>query len=360
MIITKRRKLSLPLQYAISVLLIGLISSVCFAASDYIGYKVVALLLLLVVSLLAMMLDIKPVLSAAVLSAIIWNFFFIPPIYTLHIDNAEDILMFLMYFVIALVNAVLTFKIREVEMKARDKEEKENTIKLYNTLLNSLSHELRTPISTIIGAVDTLIEHKDKLSPQYQNDLLNEIDTASIRLNRQVENLLNQSRLETGTLLLKLDWCDTNELIYSILYKLSFATQFHQIVFEADEQLPLFKLDSGLMEQVFINILLNAIHYTPEKSIIKIEVSYHSGNCIIIISDNGKGFPENDIENVFDKFYRLPQTKTGGIGLGLSIVKGFVEAHKGTIKLENIQPNGARFNISIPAETSFINHLKNE
>ncbi|NTW32317.1 MAG: DUF4118 domain-containing protein, partial [Bacteroidetes bacterium] len=121
-------------------MLIVAVSIACFFTADFIGYKVVALLLLVVVSLLAMVFDILPVLLAALLSALIWNFFFIPPLFTFHIADTEDALMFLMYFVIALVNAVLTFKIREAEKKARDKEEKENTIKLYNTLLNSLSH----------------------------------------------------------------------------------------------------------------------------------------------------------------------------------------------------------------------------
>jgi two-component system sensor histidine kinase KdpD len=92
-----------------------------------------------------MVLDIFPVLAAALLSALIWNFFFIPPTFTLQIRTPEDALMFLMYFLIASINAVLTYKIREFEKKARDREEKENTIKLYNTILNSLSHELRTP-----------------------------------------------------------------------------------------------------------------------------------------------------------------------------------------------------------------------
>ncbi len=104
------------------------------------------------VSFIAMSFEILPVLVAAVLSAVIWNFFFIPPVYTFHINNAEDVSLFSFYFFIALVNTVLTFNIREAEKKARDKEEKENTIKLYNTLLNSLSHELRTPVSIIIAS----------------------------------------------------------------------------------------------------------------------------------------------------------------------------------------------------------------
>jgi two-component system, OmpR family, sensor histidine kinase KdpD len=355
-----KKKFSHIFQYTISLLLITLISIACFSATGIIGYKVVALLLLVAVSLLAMLFDILPVLFAALLSAFIWNFFFIPPIYTFHIADTEDALMFLMYFLIALVNIVLTSKIREAEKKARDKEEKEKTIKLYNTLLNSLSHELRTPIATIIGAVDTLKENRDKLSSSHQDELLSEIDIATIRLNRQVNNLLNMSRLETGSIKLNLDWCDINELIHSIVQKLTDANDKHDIHYSADETLPLFKIDVGLTEQILHNILYNAIQYTPDDSTITIKAFYEHDHCIISVSDNGSGFPENEIKNVFDKFYRLPNTKTGGTGLGLSIAKGFTEAHGGKLSLENIESGGAKFTITIPAETSFINNLKNE
>ena len=168
---------------------------------------------------MAMLFDIFPVLLTAVLSGLILNYFFIQPLFTFHITNTEDILLFLMYLIIALVNAVLTFKIREAEKKARDKEEKVKTIQLYDTLLNSLSHELRTPIATIVGSIDILKENRNKLSETSQKELLEEIDKASIRLNRQVENLLNMSRLETGMLKLKRDWCDVNELIYTVIQK---------------------------------------------------------------------------------------------------------------------------------------------
>ncbi len=353
------RKYSLLNQYLISIALVLLTSIACYFCSQFIGYKTVALLLLVTVSIVAMLFDILPVLIAAFLSALIWNFFFIPPIFTFHIENAEDLLMFLLYFFIALVNAVLTLKIRKEEKKARDKEEKENIIKLYNTLLNSLSHELRTPISTIIGAVDTLKENKEKISSNNQNELLNQIDIASIRLNRQVENLLNMSRLETGMLKLNLDWCDTNELINSIIQKLSIPyTQ--TIGFEPNENLPLFKFDRGLIEQVLQNLLHNAINYTPENTTIKIIAKQQSNNCVIIVSDNGIGIPENEISYLFDKFYRLPQTKTGGSGLGLSIVKGFIEAHNGMVKAENNKNGGVNFIIAFPSEASYLNNLKNE
>jgi two-component system, OmpR family, sensor histidine kinase KdpD len=353
------RKYDTKIQYVISIILVLFVATICFFFSHFIGYKMVALILLMTVSLAAMLFDILPVLVAAILSALIWNFFFIPPIFTFHINNAEDLLMFLLYFIIALVNTVLTFKIRKEENKARDKEEKENTIKLYNTLLNSLSHELRTPISAIIGAVDTLKENKDKLSAANQIELLNQIDTATIRLNRQVENLLNMSRLETGMLKLNLDWCDTNELINSVIQKAE-ITNGHTIEFYPNENLPLFKYDRGLMEQVLQNLIHNAISYTPENTVLKITASQQSNNCFIEISDNGNGIPENEMEYLFDKFYRLPNTKTGGSGLGLSIVKGFIEAHHGKIKVENNKTGGAKFTIEIPAEISYLKNFKNE
>ncbi|TAE79934.1 MAG: DUF4118 domain-containing protein [Bacteroidetes bacterium] len=353
------RTLGLRYQFLISIALVLIISATCYWGIHVIGYKTVALILLVTVSLVAMLFDILPVLSAAILSALIWNFFFIPPVFTFHITNAEDLLMFLLYFFIALVHAVLTFKIRKEEAKARDKEEQENAIKLYNTLLNSLSHELRTPIATIIGAVDALKENKGEISANNQNELLNQIDIASIRLNTQVENLLHMSRLDSGILKLNLDWYDMNELTNTVIQKI--AIPYKQTIhFEPDENLALIKFDRGLMEQVLQNLLHNAINYTPENSTINIFTHLKSGKCIIVVSDNGPGIPAGEIKYLFDKFYRLPQTKAGGNGLGLSIVKGIVEAHGGTVIATNNQEAGVTFRVEFPAEVSHLNHLNDE
>ncbi|MEY4432974.1 MAG: hypothetical protein RLZZ44_1107, partial [Bacteroidota bacterium] len=203
-------------------------------------------------------------------------------------------------------------------------------------------------------------ESKNKLSENHQTELFEEIDKASIRLNRQVENLLNMSRLETGTLKAKQDWCDLNELIFGLIEKIEVVKNEHILTFIPEEQLPLFKLDSGLIEEIIQNLVLNAIQYTPKKTTITIAASHHSDNCVITISDTGTGFSESEIKLAFDKFYRLPNTKTGGSGLGLSIVKGFVEAHNGTISLKNNSNSGACFTITIPTPTSYLNYLKNE
>lgn len=359
MIQLRTRKLPTRTQYFLSFLLVLVVSLICFSFNDFIGYKIVAMILLMTVSVAAMLFEILPVLLASVLSAVIWNFFFIPPLYTFSIDSTEDALMFLLYFVIAMVNAVLTFKIREAEKRARDKEEKEKELKLYNTLLNSLSHELRTPIATILGFVEMLKDDKDKLSVKNRIELLNEIAIAANRLNRQVENILNMSRLESGMLKPKPDWTDMNELVNSAIQKL-LPVNGYRVVFRNNDSLPLFKLDSGLTEQILSNLLHNAVQYTPANTNIIIDVKHQAESCVIMVSDNGNGFPEKEIALVFDKFYRLPNTKTGGSGLGLSIVKGFTEAQNGTIKLENNKQGGATFTIEIPCQTSYLNNLKNE
>jgi two-component system, OmpR family, sensor histidine kinase KdpD len=348
-------KVSKPRQFLISILLICIVSGFCYVLQQYINYKVVAFVLLVTVSLLAVTLDIFPVLTAAVLSALIWDFFFITPYYTFQVKSTEDVILLLMYFIIASVNAVLTYKIRQIEKLARQKEEKANTVKLYNTLLNSLSHELRTPISTIIAATDNLQSNTARLSAYDKNELIGEISTASFRLNQQVENLLNMSRLESGFIQPKRDWCDISEVVYDAVKRIEENHISQEIHISIKPGIPLFKLDKGMMEQILYNLLNNAAIYTEPGCSINVSATSYADVLEIIVEDNGKGFPPDEIKNVFEKFYRLKDSGTGGTGLGLSIVKGFVEAQGGTVTLENIDKGGARFSISIKAETT---HLK--
>ncbi len=342
------------------MIVVCLVSTLSFGLTPYLGYKVVAYLLLVTVSLLAMVMDIWSVLAAAILSALVWDFFFIPPVYNFHISSTEDSLMLLMYFIVALLNGVLTFQIRKGQKEILHHEKKQNTLKFYNTLLNSLSHELRTPIATIIGASDNLISNRKNISEDNQKQLLDEISIASLRLNQQVENLLNMSRLESGIIQPKLDWCDVKEMVYAVISRLDEQLQNHKVEVNIKDEVPLFKLDVGLMEQVLYNLLYNASVYTPKNSVIKISITCERDNFLMIVEDNGNGFPADEINKVFDKFYRINPMQTKGTGLGLSIVKGFVEAHGGKIGLKNIPSGGAIFTIEIPTEISYLNNIKNE
>lgn len=347
-------------QYFLSILLIFIVAGTCFLFSSVIGYKTVALLLLVSVSLLAMFFEILPVLCAAILSALLWDYFFIPPHFTFSVGSTEDALMLVMYFIIASVNAVLNYKIRLTEKLASLKEIKENTLKLYATILSSLSHELRTPIATILGATDNLKEAENKLSDIQRDELLSQISESSLRLNRQVENLLNISRLESGVIQARLDWCDLESMLYEIVNHVIPKQQVNRLSIQVAPKLPLVKLDYGLMEQIIQNLIYNALQYTPIESLISITAEIKNEKLRIQFKDHGPGFPENEIKHVFEKFYRLKNSNAGGTGLGLSIVKGFVEAHQGTITLQNDPKGGALFIIDIPAELNYLNHLKNE
>ena len=335
-----------------------LVSGICFLAVPLLDYRIISLLLLLMVSLLAMMFDMLPVLIAAALSSLIWNFFFIPPLFTFHIDNTADILLFSMYFVVACINAVLTIRIRSAEKKARDQEEKEYELRLYNTLFNSLSHEMKTPLATILSAIDTARD--PSLSEKNRAYLLDQIEEATLRMNGQVKNLLNMNRLESGLLKLKYDWCDVNELIILITDRFTTEKTHTRIEFHPDDQLPLCKLDEEMIGQSLQNIIQNACQYTPDGSTIHIKASFDKENLVISVSDNGPGVPPELLGHLFTKFYRLPQTRAGGTGLGLSIAKGFVEAHHGQISASLNTTGGLTITLTIPAECTYINHLKNE
>jgi len=158
--------------------------------------------------------------------------------------------------------------------------------------LNSLSHELKTPIATIIGAVDTLKENKTNLDIFSENELIAQIGIAGLRLNKEVENLLSISRLESGVIKLNYDWCDLNELINLVINKLEDDAKGHKILFVPNEYLPLVKLDGLLIKQCIFNLVHNAIQYTANGNTIHIHAEMKDEICVIVVEDHGKGFPK--------------------------------------------------------------------
>lgn len=353
------QRLTLKQQFLISVSGVFTISGLGLSIYSFVDYRVTAFLLLVTVSILAMFLDIIPVLLAAILSALVWDYLFIPPRFTFTVGTAEDRLLLLMYFVIAMINAALTYKIRLMEKVMKRNADKAKSVRFYTILLNSLSHELRTPITTIIGCADNL-QHSTRLTEKDKSELIEEISIAAVRLNQQVENLLNMSRLESGVFQIKKDWCDIHDLVHKTLQRLESNLKPYRLAIDLPDNLPLFKLDFGLMEQVIYNLIINVTQHTPPDTLITFQAHDQDNQLVITIADNGSGFPEQEMPFVFDKFYRLQGARSGGTGLGLSIVKGFIEAHHGTILLENLPIRGSKFTITIPTEKSNVNKLKDE
>jgi two-component system sensor histidine kinase KdpD len=222
--------------------------------------------------------------------------------------------------------------------------------KLYKTLFNSISHELHIPVATIIGASDTLLSQS--YPEETRQKLYSEINIASIRLNHLIENLLNMSRLESGRISPRPDWCDIHDLANKVSESLKQELQPFSFSVEIDANMPLVHIDFGLMERALHNLVLNATQNAAPGSNIKMTFYATDGFLIVRVMDRGPGFPPSELSSLFDKFYRGKDAKAGGTGLGLSIVKGFVEAHQGTVTAENRVNGGAIITIKIPVKTS--------
>ncbi len=221
--------------------------------------------------------------------------------------------------------------------------------RLYKTLFNSISHELRTPIAAIMGASENLLATQQQVSITTK-ELSKEIHIAAERLNRLVANLLDMTRLESGMIQPKLDWCDVRDIINVTIKGLERDVIHHSITVNTPDDLPLVKLDFGLMEQVLTNLIYNATVHTPYGTSVELNARIEDGQCVIIVADSGPGIPKSDMKRVFEKFYRAEGTTTGGTGLGLPIAKGFIEAHRGKLSVRNRVAGGTEFRIEIPIE----------
>lgn len=219
--------------------------------------------------------------------------------------------------------------------------------KLYKILLNSIAHELRTPITAITGAAGSLLDPRITQS-EIRLSLTQEIQEAGARLNRLVENLLDMTRLESGMLKLHLDWGDVNDLVSVTLKQMKPKLARHELIVDIAPNLPLVQFDFVLLEQVLHNLLDNAVTYTAAGTRIRLTVRVEGTELVISVADRGPGLTGEAIDHIFDKFYRAPGSAAGGIGLGLSISRGLVEAHGGTLSAENRALGGMRFIIRLP------------
>ena len=203
---------------------------------------------------------------------------------------------------------------------------------LQSALLNSISHDFRTPLATITGTLSTLDTRIEQLDPETRHDLTRNAWSEAEKLNRLVGNLLNMSRLESGALNLQLEPVDVQDLIGATLEQMK-SRVTHPVNIELPDDLPLIEADFVLVEQAMMNLLENAIKYSPEETPIDISV-YLSGECLFIdIRDRGPGIPAQDLPHIFEKFYRVRQLPNpGGVGLGLAIAKGILDAHQGNFK----------------------------
>lgn len=220
--------------------------------------------------------------------------------------------------------------------------------KLHTALLNSVSHEIRTPLASITGAVTGLLEG-DVISRESQDILLSTIKEEAGRMNRFTSNLLDMTRLESGILKPNLDWCDMQDIIGVAIREIRDLLEKQNLQIHIPAGLPLVRADFALIEHVVINLLENAVKYSPPDGEISISVGQRDKELLFSIMNTGPTIPIQDRVYVFDKFYRPHASKSrAGIGLGLSICKGIIEAHRGRIWLESSEQRKNCFMFSLP------------
>ena len=242
----------------------------------------------------------------------------------------------------------------EEAQQARLLREKE---RLLSILLNSISHDLRTPLVSITGTLSSLLDQESHLNEAAQHDLLVDAFSESERLNHIVGNLLEMSRLEAGSLRLKRDLYDLSEIIGVARTQLRKRMGNRQIIIQLTDNLPMVNVDITLFAQVFVNLLDNALKYSPDDSPIEIRASQMNNELEIRVGDQGRGIPEDDIPYIFNKFFRASNIGSStGSGLGLAICQGIVEAHQGTITVAQRPEGGTWFIIRLPLELEQENH----
>ncbi|MCA9952573.1 MAG: sensor histidine kinase KdpD [Anaerolineales bacterium] len=224
----------------------------------------------------------------------------------------------------------------------------EETKKLQTTLLNSISHDLRTPLASITGALGSLLDDADLLPEEAQHDLIQTAWEQSLRLNRLVGNLLDMTRVESGALKVIQQPYDVQELVGTTLAQMSNHLHGRTLKRTIPDDLPPVAIDLSLMVPALMNLVENAIKYAPQNELIELEAYQEQEAAIIAVKDRGPGIPEAELEHIFDKFFRLNSSGIGGTGLGLSIAKGIVEAHNGRIWAQNRPGGGVVFNIALP------------
>jgi two-component system sensor histidine kinase KdpD len=259
-------------------------------------------------------------------------------------DQLRTLDAFTNQIALAIERARLAEQTRQTEML-------EITDKLQNALLNSISHDLRTPLVSITGALSSLSNEQVTLDESARRSLIETASEEADRLNRLVGNLLDMTRLESGAMRVKRDACDLQDLVGSSLEEVGSRLGNRSIIVDVPDTLPLVSMDFVLIQRVLVNVIDNGMKYSPSDSPIEIRAQMAGAFVEISVADRGVGIPQEDLTRIFDKFYRVQRPdNVNGTGLGLAIGKGIVDAHGGFISAENRQGGGTIITIALPVE----------
>jgi K+-sensing histidine kinase KdpD len=303
-----------------------------------------SLVFLTAVLVSAILYGLWPALLGCLVSVLAYNFFFLPPLYTFTIADRSNIVTLFFFGVVAVVGSNLAARVRRQKVVAE-------TERLRSAMLTSLSHDLRTPLASILGAASSLRGHRESLDSASQDDLIATIQEEAERLHRFIGNLLDMTRLECGAIVPELDAVDLSDVTGTALRRAEDTLHNHRIDVDIPPDLPLVQLDPVLFEQVLFNLLDNAAKYTAPHTGISLRAWEDGAAVKMEIADEGSGIPVGENEKIFDRFHRAESAdhKRAGTGLGLAICRGFLHAMKSSIVAGNRgEERGAVFTITMP------------
>jgi len=355
--------LKIPKLYAAlgAVVGVALITVVLLPFRAYLNSTEVALALLLFVLLAATGFGSRAGLAASIAGIVSFNFFFLPPYYTFTISDPENLVAFGVFIITALIAGQLSgyARRRTEESEARQRkieslyeelkdafeqaseaEALRRSEKLKSALLDAVTHDLRTPLTSIKASVTTLLSETDKadLDAESRREFLEIINEETDRLNEFIDGMVGIAKIEANAVDVRRSICSVEEIIGNAVNRVRKQLAHHRLELAMDPDLPYLDVDPVSVEQVLYTLLDNAAKYSEPGARIRVSAKQNSGDKVrIIVEDQGRGVPKIDRERVFDKFIQLeaPESKTDGLGLGLTIARGMIESQGGRIWIED-------------------------
>lgn len=313
----------------------------------YLGLAAVVLIYLLVVFLIASRWGRGPSILASIAGVLTANFFFTSPYHTLVVASPRDVLALAVFLIVAETTSRLTIARQRLQQEMADKEILRRSDELKSVLLSAVSHDLRTPLSSIRMAATALLRPGGRWDEEARRDLLETIDSEASRLSRLVSNLLDLSRIEAGALRPVKEPQELQEVAARAADALHDRLRSHRVRVDIAPDLPLVPMDLTLIESVLVNLLDNSARNAPEDTEIRIAARRDAGGVVVRVENEGPPIPPEMAGEIFRRFGGTDGNRQR-IGLGLAICKGFVEAHGGRIWIDRPGGEGARFAFWLP------------
>lgn len=311
----------------------------------------IAMVYLLAVVIVALRFSRGPAIAASILCVAAFDFVFIPPQWTFAVDDAQYLLTFAIMLAVGLIISGLTADIRRQAKAQAALAVEAETERIRSALLSSISHDVRTPLAVMAGASSSLAERGERLAPEERRALAQSIFEQARGMSELVDKILQMTRLESGAIELERDWDSLSEIAGSVLRRLGERLASHRLMVEIPSDLPLVRVDAGLIEQVLGNLLENALKHTPPGTLVRLRAHQQGAEIVVSVEDFSTGLPQEDLERIFAMFHRGAREGTvAGVGLGLAICRAIIRLHRGRIWAEQIPAGGTAFRFALAVE----------